>query len=60
MEADYEDHLNKIEIIADSESENEKLSAYTCNLCKDPKCPREKGQMEKLCIHARGKRENET
>ncbi|MDW2798042.1 BMC domain-containing protein [Clostridium boliviensis] len=48
------------EKIADSESENEKNPAYTCNLCKDPKCPREKGQMEKLCIHARGKRGNGT
>lgn len=43
-----------------SEPENEKNPAYTCNLCKDPKCPREKGQMEKLCIHARGKRGKET
>ena len=25
---------------------------YTCNLCKDPKCPREKGQPAKLCIHS--------
>ncbi|WP_349668393.1 BMC domain-containing protein [Lacrimispora sp.] len=60
VETEYEENLNKIEIIADSESENEKRPAYTCNLCKDPKCPREKGQMEKLCIHARGKRGNET
>ncbi|MBE5976437.1 BMC domain-containing protein [Lacrimispora xylanisolvens] len=60
VEAEAEENLNKIEIIADSESENEKSPAYTCNLCKDPKCPREKGQMEKLCIHARGKRGNET
>lgn len=43
----------------DSEPEDEKNPAYTCNLCKDPKCPREKGQMEKMCIHARRKRGNE-
>jgi microcompartment protein CcmL/EutN len=59
-EAEYEENPEETEIIADSESENEKNPAYTCNLCKDPKCPREKGQMEKLCIHARGKRGNET
>lgn len=28
---------------------------YTCNLCKDPRCPREKGQPAKLCIHSDGK-----
>ncbi|MDF2886797.1 MAG: PduA protein-like protein [Lacrimispora sp.] len=59
-ETEYEETPEETEIIADSESENEKNPAYTCNLCKDPKCPREKGQMEKLCIHARGKRGNGT
>lgn len=59
-EAEYGENPEETEIMADSESENEKNPAYTCNLCKDPKCPREKGQMEKLCIHARGKRGNET
>lgn len=29
---------------------------YTCNLCKDPKCPREKGQPAALCIHGDNKR----
>lgn len=24
---------------------------YTCNLCKDPKCPREKGDLRVNCIH---------
>lgn len=30
--------------------------SYTCNLCKDPKCPREKGQPGYLCIHVDSKR----
>lgn len=24
---------------------------YTCNLCKDPKCPRQKGDLKTTCIH---------
>ena len=24
---------------------------YTCNLCKDPKCPRQKGDLRNICIH---------
>lgn len=27
------------------------ISTGTCNLCKDPKCPREKGELRTLCIH---------
>lgn len=26
-------------------------SSYTCNLCKDPKCPRVKGDLRSACIH---------
>lgn len=33
------------------ESEN-----YTCNLCKDPNCPRQKGDLKQLCIHYRKKK----
>lgn len=54
-----EENPEETEIMTDSETENVNKPAYTCNLCKDPKCPRQKGQMEKLCIHARGKRGNE-
>lgn len=59
-EAEHGENPEETERMEDSEPEEEKNPAYTCNLCKDPKCPREKGQMEKLCIHARGKRGNET
>lgn len=31
---------------------NEKI---TCNLCKDPKCPRKKGELRSLCIHYKNK-----
>mgnify|MGYP000871443772 CR=1 FL=1 len=24
---------------------------YTCNICKDPKCPRQKGDLRNICIH---------
>lgn len=24
---------------------------YTCNICKDPKCPRRKGELRNTCIH---------
>lgn len=24
--------------------------AYTCNICKDPKCPRKKGELKSICI----------
>lgn len=29
----------------------EKTGHYTCNLCKDPACPRKKGEPRKVCIH---------
>lgn len=59
IEAETGENPEETEITEGSEPEDKKNPAYTCNLCKDPKCPREKGQMEKLCIHARGKRGNE-
>lgn len=31
---------------------------YTCNLCKDPKCPREKGDLRVNCIHYEDKDTN--
>lgn len=31
--------------------EKEINEKYTCNLCKDPKCPREKGDLRVNCIH---------
>lgn len=30
----------------------------TCNLCKDPKCPRKKGEPRNLCIHFKEREEN--
>lgn len=40
---EYED----FELKDDSTSEN----SYTCNLCKDTKCPRVKGDLRSECIH---------
>lgn len=31
--------------------DEEKVEKYTCNLCKDPKCPRVKGDLRVNCIH---------
>lgn len=33
------------------EENTEEKSEYTCNLCKDPKCPRQKGDLKTTCIH---------
>ncbi|MGB9812217.1 MAG: BMC domain-containing protein [Thermovenabulum sp.] len=30
----------------------------TCNLCKDPRCPRKKGEPRSLCIHFKEREEN--
>lgn len=44
-----EKEINKIEESNVKEGvSNEK---YTCNLCKDPKCPRAKGDLRVNCIH---------
>lgn len=48
-----EDESEYIELKDDSNLEN----SYTCNLCKDPKCPRVKGDLRSECIHYDGKKE---
>ncbi|MCT4618053.1 MAG: BMC domain-containing protein [Marinisporobacter sp.] len=40
-----EDHED-IEIDEETSSETD-----ICNICKDPKCPRKKGDLRKICIH---------
>lgn len=35
----------------ESQEEKEKLEEDVCNLCRDPKCPRKKGEARSLCIH---------
>ncbi|AOT72714.1 hypothetical protein Gferi_26040 [Geosporobacter ferrireducens] len=35
------------------------VSTEICNLCKDPKCPRRKGDLKTLCIHYDEKGEEE-
>lgn len=37
-----------IETVGTEESANH---AYTCNLCRDPECPRKKGAVRRACIH---------
>lgn len=48
-----EDESENIELKDDSNLEN----SYTCNLCKDPKCPRVKGDLRSECIHYDEKKE---
>ncbi len=44
---DYEEIIDYNEVI----EENTDKESYTCNLCKDPKCPRQKGDLKTTCIH---------
>lgn len=40
------------EVMQDEHQNEEYLDQeYTCNLCHDPNCPREKGQPRRQCIH---------
>lgn len=44
-----EEGINNIE--ENNPNEDDSKEKYTCNLCKDPKCPREKGDLRVNCIH---------
>lgn len=44
-----EEEINKIE--ENNLKEDVSNEKYTCNLCKDPKCSREKGDLRVNCIH---------
>lgn len=41
--------INNIE--ENNPNKDDSKEKYTCNLCKDPKCPREKGDLRVNCIH---------
>lgn len=45
----YEEDNEKIEDTNLNDDNSE--SSYTCNLCKDVKCPRVKGDLRSACIH---------
>jgi len=36
-----------------AEASGEARESATCNLCKDPRCPRKKGEPRSMCIHYR-------
>jgi ethanolamine utilization protein EutM len=48
-----EEQSSKESEIIEDEQQNEVNSeqSFSCNLCHDPNCPREKGQPRKQCIH---------
>lgn len=41
-----------------TEEEIDDNSNYTCNLCKDPKCPRVKGDLKIECIHHKERKDD--
>lgn len=41
----------------DQDSSEETSKSYTCNICKDPKCPRQKGDLRIYCIHYKENKE---
>lgn len=38
-------------VLVEAESSETSKGYYTCNLCKDPACPRKKGEARSVCIH---------
>ena len=40
-----------LETINEDEIKEEKTPEEVCNFCKDPKCPRKKGELRNTCIH---------
>lgn len=51
-----EDEINNIE--ENNLKKDDSNKKYTCNLCKDSKCPREKGDLRVNCIHYEDKDTN--
>ena len=41
-------NLEQEKVYDDKEESKDEI---TCNMCNDPKCPREKGDLRKDCIH---------
>ena len=51
-EDEYKDGHNLMHDIIDKFKKKSTTEVeYTCNLCKDPKCPRQKGDLKTTCIH---------
>lgn len=44
------------EALQPQRNEEPEPGSYTCNLCRDPNCPRQKGDLKQLCIHYRKKK----
>lgn len=40
------------------DEDDDSNKGYTCNLCKDPKCPRQKGDFKVDCIHYDERKDN--
>ncbi|TCO77961.1 BMC domain-containing protein [Marinisporobacter balticus] len=51
VETDEDEVYEDQEDIEINEDENNVQSSDGCNLCKDPACPRRKGDLKKMCIH---------
>ena len=48
---DLADELQNDEKQQSIEKEESTEQKYTCNMCKDPQCPRKKGEPRVNCIH---------
>ncbi len=46
-----DEEIEEIEIEDIKAEDTQKKDRYTCNICKDPKCPRLKGELKSTCIH---------
>ncbi len=58
---EVDENTKEEEIVSIEENnlnEDDSDEKYTCNLCKDPKCPREKGDLRVNCIHYEDKGTN--
>nr|WP_312577229.1 BMC domain-containing protein [Sedimentibacter sp.] len=48
---EIKEEIKEVEIEDIKAEDTQKKDRYTCNICKDPKCPRLKGELKSTCIH---------
>ncbi|MEW8987408.1 MAG: propanediol utilization protein, partial [Bacillus sp. (in: firmicutes)] len=51
QESEEIEEPQKNDVIEEQEDKVSKQKKASCNICKDAKCPREKGQPRNWCIH---------
>ncbi len=59
-EDEAEDEESEEDLEDESQDSSQETSKpYTCNICKDPKCPRQKGDLRIYCIHYKENKEKD-